>query len=211
MVFYKSFNNNMNLKIITLISSLFCITSLAGAPSVILETNHGSITIELNEKKAPLTVKNFIGYVEKKFYDNTIFHRIIDGFMIQGGGFSNEDPPAQKKPEKPIKNEGKSSGLSNVRGSIAMARTSDPNSATSQFFINVGDNSASLDAGGANGPDGYAVFGKVTKGMNVVDKIKSVKTGSKPMKTLGGNGLMRDVPDENVIIKSAKIFKEKTK
>jgi cyclophilin family peptidyl-prolyl cis-trans isomerase len=92
-----------------------------------------------------------------------------------------------------------------------MARTSDPNSATSQFFINVGDNSDSLDAGGANGPDGYAVFGKVTKGMNVVDKIKSVKTRSKPIKTLGGNALMRDVPDENVIIKSAKIFKEKTK
>ena len=178
----------MNLKIITLISSLFCITSFAGSPSVIIETNHGSISIELNEKKAPLTVKNFIGYVEKKFYDNTIFHRIIDGFMIQGGGFSNEDPPAQKKPDKPIKNEGKSSGLSNVRGSIAMARTSDPNSATSQFFINVSDN-RNLDGYGG----GYAVFGKVVDGMAVVNQIKSVPTANK-------DG-MRDVPKNSVIIK----------
>ena len=173
-----------------------------------LETNHGDITIELNEEKAPITVKNFISYVEKKFYDNTIFHRIIDGFMIQGGGFSNEEMPAQKKPDDPIKNEGKKSGLSNIRGSIAMARTNDPHSATSQFFINVVDNK-NLDPGGFSA-DGYAVFGKVTKGMDVVDKIKSVKTGSTPLKTLRGVGAMRDVPVKKVIIKSAKLVKKKS-
>ena len=177
-------------------------------PKVLLETNQGDITIELNEEKAPITVKNFISYVEKKFYDNTIFHRIIDGFMIQGGGFSNEEMPAQKKPDDPIKNEGKKSGLSNVRGSIAMARTNDPHSATSQFFINVVDNK-NLDPGGFSA-DGYAVFGKVTKGMDVVDKIKSVKTGSTPLKTLRGVGAMRDVPLKKVIIKSAKLLKKKS-
>lgn len=177
-------------------------------PKVLLETNQGDITIELNEEKAPITVKNFISYVEKKFYDNTIFHRIIDGFMIQGGGFSNEEMPAQKKPDDPIKNEGKKSGLSNIRGSIAMARTNDPDSATSQFFINVVDNK-NLDPGGFSA-DGYAVFGKVTKGMDVVDKIKSVKTGSTPLKTLRGVGAMRDVPVKKVIIKSAKLLKKKS-
>ena len=177
-------------------------------PKVLLETNQGDITIELNEEKAPITVKNFISYVEKKFYDNTIFHRIIDGFMIQGGGFSNEEMPAQKKPDDPIKNEGKKSGLSNIRGSIAMARTNDPDSATSQFFINVVDNK-NLDPGGFSA-DGYAVFGKVTRGMDVVDKIKSVKTGSTPLKTLRGVGAMRDVPLKKVIIKSAKLLKKKS-
>ena len=128
--------------------------------------------------------------------------------MIQGGGFSNDEMPAQKKPDAPIKNEGKKSGLSNIRGSIAMARTNDPHSATSQFFINVVDNK-NLDPGGFSA-DGYAVFGKVIKGMDVVDKIKSVNTGSTPLKTLGGVGAMRDVPVKKVIIKSAKLVKKKS-
>ena len=198
----------MKLKIIATFYIFLSTLSYAENPNVLLETNHGDITIELNEEKAPITVKNFISYVEKKFYDNTIFHRIIDGFMIQGGGFSNEEMPAQKKPNDPIKNEGKKSGLSNIRGSIAMARTNDPHSATSQFFINVVDNK-NLDPGGFSA-DGYAVFGKVTKGMDVVDKIKSVKTGSTPLKTLGGVGAMRDVPVKKVIIKSAKLLKKKS-
>lgn len=198
----------MKLKIIAIFYIFLSTLSYAENTKVLLETNHGGITIELNEEKAPITVKNFISYVEKKFYDNTIFHRIIDGFMIQGGGFSNEEMPAQKKPDDPIKNEGKKSGLSNVRGSIAMARTNDPHSATSQFFINVVDNK-NLDPGGFSA-DGYAVFGKVTKGMDVVDKIKSVKTGSTPLKTLRGVGAMRDVPLKKVIIKSAKLLKKKS-
>ena len=198
----------MKLKIIATFYIFLSTLSYAENPKVLLETNYGDITIELNEEKAPITVKNFISYVEKKFYDNTIFHRIIDDFMIQGGGFSNEEMPAQKKPDDPIKNEGKKSGLSNIRGSIAMARTNDPHSATSQFFINVVDNK-NLDPGGFSA-DGYAVFGKVTKGMDVVDKIKSVKTGSTPLKTLGGVGAMRDVPVKKVIIKSAKLLKKKS-
>ena len=198
----------MKLKIIAIFYIFLSTLSYAENTKVLLETNHGDITIELNEEKAPITVKNFISYVEKKFYDNTIFHRIIDGFMIHGGGFSNEEMPAQKKPDDPIKNEGKKSGLSNVRGSIAMARTNDPHSATSQFFINVVDNK-NLDPGGFSA-DGYAVFGKVTKGMDVVDKIKSVNTGSTPLKTLRGVGAMRDVPLKKVIIKSAKLLKKKS-
>ena len=198
----------MKLKIIAIFYIFLSTLSYAENPKVFLETNHGDITIELNEEKAPITVKNFISYVEKKFYDNTIFHRIIDDFMIQGGGFSNDEMPAQKKPDAPIKNEGKKSGLSNIRGSIAMARTNDPHSATSQFFINVVDNK-NLDPGGFSA-DGYAVFGKVTKGMDVVDKIKSVKTGSTPLKTLRGVGAMRDVPVKKVIIKSAKLVKKKS-
>ena len=198
----------MNFKIIAIFYIFLSILTYAENSKVLLETNHGDITIELNEEKAPITVKNFISYVEKKFYDNTIFHRIIDDFMIQGGGFSNDEMPAQKKPDAPIKNEGKKSGLSNIRGSIAMARTNDPHSATSQFFINVVDNK-NLDPGGFSA-DGYAVFGKVTKGMDVVDKIKSVKTGSTPLKTLRGVGAMRDVPVKKVIIKSAKLVKKKS-
>ena len=198
----------MNLKFISIFYIILSILCNAENPKVLLETSQGNVTLELNQEKAPLTVKNFISYVEKKFYDNTVFHRVIDDFMIQGGGFSNEDPPAQKKPESPIKNEGKKSGLSNIRGSIAMARTNDPDSATSQFFINVVDNSKGLDPGGYS-PEGYAVFGKVIKGMDVVDKIKKVKTGTSRLKTLSGVGAMRDVPVDKVIIKTAKVIKSK--
>ncbi|MEC7638024.1 MAG: peptidylprolyl isomerase [Verrucomicrobiales bacterium] len=198
----------MNFKFISIFYIILSILCNAENPKVLLETSQGNVTLELNQEKAPLTVKNFISYVEKKFYDNTVFHRVIDDFMIQGGGFSNEDPPAQKKPESPIKNEGKKSGLSNIRGSIAMARTNDPDSATSQFFINVVDNSKGLDPGGYS-PEGYAVFGKVIKGMDVVDKIKKVKTGTSRLKTLSGVGAMRDVPVDKVIIKTAKVIKSK--
>jgi len=177
-------------------------------PKVILTTNYGNITIELNAEKAPDTVKNFLKYVDSKYYDGTIFHRVINNFMIQGGGFADGDPPAQKPTNSPIKNEGKKSGLSNTRGTISMARTNDPNSATSQFFINVIDNSKSLDPGGFS-PDGYAVFGKVVEGMEFVDKIKSVETGSSELKTSVGIRPMGDVPKKKVFIKT--ITREKKK
>ncbi len=175
---------------------------------VILTTNYGNITIELNAEKAPATVKNFLKYVDSKYYDGTIFHRVIDNFMIQGGGFADGDPPSQKPTNPPIKNEGKKSGLSNTRGTISMARTNDPNSATSQFFINVVDNSKSLDPGGFS-PDGYAVFGKVVEGMEFVDKIKAVETGSSGLKTSVGIRPMGDVPKKKVFIKT--ITREKKK
>ena len=160
-------------------------------PVVVIDTSMGTIKVELYEDKAPATVKNFLGYVDDKFYDGTIFHRVIDGFMVQGGGM---EPGMKKKETKaPIKNEA-ANGLANVRGSIAMARTSDPNSATAQFFINVVDNSASLNP--RPGSAGYCVFGKVVEGMDVVDKIKAVATGRK-----SGHD---DVPTQDVVIKSAR-------
>jgi peptidyl-prolyl cis-trans isomerase B (cyclophilin B) len=154
---------------------------------VLMETSLGSIKLELDEDKAPISVKNFLSYVDKKFYDNTIFHRVINGFMIQGGGF--EPGMRQKATDPPIKNES-GNGLSNVRGSLAMARTSDLNSATAQFYINVADNSRSLDQ------PKYCVFGKVADkaSLDVVDKIKAVRTGQK-----GHHG---DVPVEDVVINS---------
>jgi len=164
----------------------------AKAPKVRLKTNKGDIVIELNAEKAPVTVANFLGYVNKKHYDGTVFHRVIEGFMIQGGGFKLDGKNlVEKETGKGIVNEGQN-GLGNDRGTIAMARTSDPNSATAQFFINVVDN------GMLNYPSngGYAVFGKVIKGMDVVDKIKAVKTGFQA--PLGG-----DVPTEPVVIQTA--------
>jgi len=160
-----------------------------------LETSMGNIVIELNEQAAPVTVKNFLGYVEAGFYDGTIFHRVIPGFMIQGGGFTKQ--MAEKDTRAPIINEAKN-GLSNEKGTIAMARTSDPDSATAQFFINHRDNDFLnyIDESKA----GYAVFGKVTEGMDVVDAIASVETTTR-------NG-MDDVPVEPVIIQSAKVVPE---
>ena len=158
-----------------------------------LETSIGDIVIELDEEAAPVTVKNFLTYVEEGFYDGTIFHRVIHNFMIQGGGFTEQ---MVRKPTKPpIVNEA-SNGLKNVRGSIAMARTNDPNSATSQFFINHKDNGP-LDYVENSNP-GYAVFGMTVEGMDVVDAIASVKTTVR----MG----MRDVPAEPVVIKSAKVI-----
>ncbi|WP_327439970.1 peptidylprolyl isomerase [Pseudomonas donghuensis] len=159
------------------------------APHVMLETSFGQIEIELNETKAPISSKNFLQYVDSGFYNNTIFHRVIPGFMVQGGGFTEQ--MVQKDTKAPIRNEA-SNGLQNVRGTLSMARTSNPNSATSQFFINVADN-AFLDPGR---DAGYAVFGKVVKGMDVVDQIVNSSTTVKKG--------MRDVPVDPVFIKSAK-------
>ena len=152
-------------------------------PMVILKTSKGDITIELFEKEAPVTVANFLKYVDSGFYKGTIFHRVINGFMIQGGGFTKD--MNQKPTNPPIKNEA-ANGLKNTRGTLAMARTSDPNSATAQFFINVVDNGfldfKSPDARGI----GYCVFGKVVSGMEAVDAIKAVRTGQQdvPVETI---------------------------
>jgi cyclophilin family peptidyl-prolyl cis-trans isomerase len=155
-------------------------------PVVIMETSQGTIKIELNAEKAPITVKNFLQYVDDKHYDGTIFHRVISNFMIQGGGF--EPGMKEKKTREKIKNESPN-GLSNVNGAIAMARTNQLDSATSQFYINVKDNLFLDD-------NRYCVFGKVIEGMDVVNKIKGVKTRS-----VGG---FDDVPSEDVIIKSVR-------
>ena len=159
---------------------------------VILKTNHGSIQIELNKEAAPITVENFENYAKKDFFNGTIFHRVIDGFMIQGGGFTKD--MSQKQTDAPIKNEA-DNGLKNEKYSIAMARTQDPHSASSQFFINVNDNNF-LDYPGQDGA-GYCVFGKVIKGQDVVDKIAKLKTRVK-------NG-MGDVPIKTIKINSIKV------
>lgn len=159
-----------------------------------LHTNFGVIALELDAEKAPETVKNFIAYAESGHYDNTVFHRVINGFMIQGGGF---EPGMKQKPTRdPVKNEA-DNGLKNEEYTVAMARTSDPHSATAQFFINVGDNEfLNFKAPNGNGW-GYCVFGKVVEGQDVVDKIKGVKTGSA--------GFHQDVPKEDVIIERAEV------
>ena len=159
-----------------------------------LRTNFGIIALELDTGRAPETVKNFLEYVESGFYSNTVFHRVIDGFMIQGGGF---EPGMREKPVRgPIKNEA-DNGVKNERYTIAMARTSEPHSASSQFFINVKDNGF-LDHTAPNAQGwGYCVFGKIVEGQDVVDKIKRVKTGKR-----GGHA---DVPVEDVIIERAEV------
>lgn len=157
-----------------------------------LHTNHGVITLELDAAKAPATVENFLKYVKAGHFNNTIFHRVIDGFMIQGGGF---EPGMKQKPtQSPVKNEA-DNGLKNDKYTIAMARTSDPHSATAQFFINVADNGfLNHTAPNAQGW-GYCVFGKVTAGTDVVDKIKDVSTGNR--------GMHQNVPTDDVIITKA--------
>jgi len=186
----------------TLVPVLLAIISLSSyaeggnaLPQVKLETSHGDIVIELNSEKAPNTVANFLSYVEDDFYNGTVFHRVIENFMIQGGGFSEDF--SQKSTKASIENEA-NNGLSNVAGSIAMARTGDPHSATAQFFINTVNNDfldfRSEDQAGW----GYAVFGEVVEGMDVVNKIRTVETGSKgPFPT--------DAPAENVVIIKATI------
>lgn len=161
--------------------------------AVILTTNLGAIKIELDAEKAPKTVANFIAYVESGHYAGTIFHRVIDGFMIQGGGF--EPGMKQKETQAPIENEA-NNGLKNQRYSIAMARTGAPHSASAQFFINTANNSF-LDYPGQDGW-GYCVFGTVTEGTDIVDKIKSVKTSR--------SGMFQDVPVEDVIIEKAEVL-----
>ena len=157
-----------------------------------LETNFGSITIDLDAERAPETAANFLDYVRSGFFNNTVFHRVIDGFMIQGGGF--EPGMKQKQTNAPIKNEA-DNGLKNDAYTVAMARTSNPNSATAQFFINVADNAFLNHTAPTPQGWGYAVFGRVVDGKDVVDRIKKVKTGSR--------GMHQDVPVDDVIIERA--------
>jgi len=188
----------------TFVSSLIVLTILifAGSaiaedinPKVVLETSKGKIVLELYPDNAPETVKNFLNYVDAKFYDGMIFHRVIPNFMIQGGGFTTDMKRKTTRP--PIKNEA-DKGLKNDRGTIAMARTGDPHSATAQFFINSKNNDFLNYRSKTQQGWGYAAFGKVVDGMKTVDAISAVKT-----KTVGG---FRDVPAEQVVIKSAKII-----
>lgn len=161
---------------------------------VTLHTNFGPITLKLFEDKAPKTVENFLSYVKDGFYDNTVFHRVIDGFMIQGGGF---EPGLQQKDTKdPVENEA-NNGVANSIGTVAMARTNDPHSATAQFFINVADNSFLNFRSETPDGWGYAVFAEVVEGMDVVEKIKSVDTGNM--------GYHQDVPLEDVVIQKVEI------
>ena len=189
-------------RILLAIAATFGFTAMAataqaqpakGNPMVTMETSMGTVKIELFADKAPITVKNFLAYVEDKHYDGTIFHRVIKDFMIQGGGFDAD--MAQKKTKPAIVNES-TNGLQNTRGTLAMARTNDPDSATCQFFINTVDN-AFLNRSDRN--PGYCVFARVTEGMDVVDKIRASKTGNK--KGMG------DVPVETVTIKSIRVNK----
>lgn len=166
----------------------------SGAPRVRLATSMGDIVIELDPEKAPKTAENFLGYAQGGFYDGTVFHRVIDGFMIQGGGFTED--MTQKPTGEEITNEA-DNGLKNKRGTVAMARRGDPDSASSQFFINTANNRP-LDHTGKNPRGwGYAVFGQVVEGMDVVDAIAKVKTGTK--------GGMQDVPIETVVIREATV------
>ncbi|NWG30093.1 MAG: peptidyl-prolyl cis-trans isomerase [Rhodocyclaceae bacterium] len=174
----------------------FSLAALAANPQVELKTNLGTIVVELAADKAPKTVENFLQYVKDGFYNGTVFHRVIDGFMIQGGGMT---PDMKEKPTRaPIANEAKN-GLKNVTGSIAMARTRDPHSAAAQFFINVKDNTF-LDYPGQDGW-GYAVFGQVVQGMDVVQKIAKVPTGNA--------GFHQNVPLTPVVIETARILDKK--
>jgi len=164
-------------------------------PQVRLETSKGAITLELYPEKAPKSVENFLGYVRDGFYDGTIFHRVIDGFMVQGGGFTQDY--TRKPTQAPIENEA-DNGLSNRTGTVAMARTRDPHSATAQFFINVSDNTFLDHTAKSPRGWGYAVFGEVVDGMDVVNAIKSVKTGP-------AGPFPKDVPQEPVVIESARV------
>jgi len=192
----------MEIAMKTLLSAVLLLAMVGPAraanPVVVVETSKGTFKIELFEDKAPVTVKNFLTYAGDKHYDGTIFHRVMAkenwnrDFMVQGGGF--EPGMKEKKTRAPIVNES-TNGLSNTRGTVAMARTSNPNSATAQFYINVADNSM-LDKNQAQDGHGYCVFGKVIEGMDVVDKIKAVKTGNK-----AGH---QNVPVEDIVIKSVR-------
>ena len=172
-------------------------TTMSNMPLVELETSMGNITIELNEEKAPKTVENFLNYVNSGHYEGTIFHRIIDGFMIQGGGMDAE--MNEKATNAPVENEA-DNGLKNDKGTIAMARTQDPHSATSQFFVNVKDNDFLNHSGKNMQGWGYTVFGKVTSGMDVIEKMRGVPTGR--------FGMHADVPKEPVVINSAKVVSQ---
>ncbi len=183
--------------VVFVLFSLICLqlNSAYANPKVLMETSKGDITIELFEKEAPRTVKNFLSYASEGFYNNLIFHRVIKDFMIQGGGMDSE--MRQKDPKPPIKNEARR-GLGNNRGTLAMARTNIIDSATAQFFINVKDNDFLNHTDNTARGFGYAVFGEVIKGMDVVDSIARVKTGN-------FNGF-QDVPKEPIFIKNVSII-----
>jgi cyclophilin family peptidyl-prolyl cis-trans isomerase len=166
----------------------------AASPRVVLDTTAGEIVIELDAAKAPLSVENFLTYVRAGHYDNTVFHRVIPNFMVQGGGFTAD--MTQKEVRSPIQNEARN-GLTNQRGTLAMARTNNPHSATAQFFINLKDNAFLDQSQAPPGGFGYAVFGRVVSGMEIVDKIATVRTGNR--------GSHQNVPVEPVIVRSAKV------
>ncbi len=169
----------------------------AANPKVLLHTSMGDITLELYPDKAPKTVENFLQYVKEGFYDGTVFHRVINNFMIQGGGWTKD--LQRKRPHAPIRNEA-NNGLSNLRGTVAMARTADPNSAAAEFFINVVDNKRLDYIADSNGPVswGYCVFGKVIDGMDVVEKMKAVETGPQ-------GPFVSDVPKTPIVIEKASL------
>jgi cyclophilin family peptidyl-prolyl cis-trans isomerase len=185
------------------------------SPVVVIKTNHGSIKVKLNAEKAPKTVENFLSYVKEDYYNNTVFHRVIKGFMIQGGGFAKKDDGKheQKDVKAMVKNEA-SNGLKNAKGTIAMARTANPDSATSQFFISSADNTGKLDPGGVD-PYGYTVFGEVVEGMDVVAKIEATPTKRQVLvaKQAGQKieAPMGDVPVEAVVVESITVEKEAPK
>ncbi len=203
----------MNRRTLLILAALLPSFSFAADanPVVEIKTSEGLITVELFKDKAPISVGNFLKYVDKKFYDKTVFHRVMSTFMIQCGGFEQkaDGNHEQKNVDASIKNEA-DNGLKNDRGTLAMARTGDPNSATSQFFINVVDN-AGLNRPSPDGY-GYAVFGKVTAGLEVVDKIKAVPVGNHPLMARGGDGAlhlapMQNVPTKDVVIESVTVKK----
>ena len=177
-----------------LLVSVGMVRAEGGSLRVVLETSKGNMVIELDGDKAPIAVENFLGYVNSGYYEGTVFHRVIDGFMIQGGGFT--EGMDQKKTEGTIQNEA-DNGLKNKRGTVAMARRPDPHSATSQFFVNVADNKFLDHSAKTSQGWGYAVFGEVVSGMDVVDAIAKVKTGQ--------HGSMGDVPKDPVVIQKAYI------
>ena len=183
-------------KVSLLVAALALSVAAWAGPKVEMQTSLGRIVIELDDAKAPGSTKNFLAYVQDGFYNGTVFHRVMPGFMIQGGGFTAD--MTQKPTKAPIQNEAKN-GLKNARGTIAMARTQDPHSATAQFFINHVDN-VMLDYPSRDNW-GYAVFGKVTEGMDVVDKIAQVRAGNR--------GMHQNVPVEPVVIQSVKVISEK--
>ena len=197
---YKAKFLKMEYTMKNFLATLLLLTSFtsgayAANPQVVMTTNLGVITIELDADKAPKSVGNFLNYVQQGFYNGTVFHRVISNFMVQGGGFTAD---FQKKPTNaPIMNEA-NNGLKNTKGTLAMARTSDPHSATAQFFINVKDNDFLDHSAPTPRGWGYAVFGKVIKGMNVVEKIRNVDTGSK-------GPFRQDVPQTTIVIEKVEV------
>ena len=183
-------------KFVLVMTGLMLSLVAQAAPTVEMQTSMGTIIIELDSEKAPKTVQNFLNYTKDGFYNGTVFHRVIEGFMIQGGGFTKD--MAEKPTASPITNEGRN-GLRNLRGTIAMARRPDPHSATAQFFINHKDNYG-LDYPSTDNW-GYAVFGKVVQGMEVIDKMARVPTGNR--------GMFQNVPIEPVIIQTVKVISDK--